>query len=122
MAARASLELCFQRERNSNCAAIFDMKTITLLIAIAALTGCALNRPRLVEETETPSTNGVAKVRRELKVTSFVLWPAKEEVSNQKASLGKTLSTGVSTLSQEGGGTNVVEALKSIDSILGKVK
>lgn len=98
------------------------MKTITLLIAIAALTGCALNRPRLVEETETPSTNGVAKVRRELKVTSFVLWPAKEEVSNQKASLGKTLSTGVSTLSQEGGGTNVVEALKSIDSILGKVK
>lgn len=98
------------------------MKTTILLIAIAAFTGCALNRPRLVEETETPSTNGVAKVRRELKVTSFVMWPAKEEVSNQRASLGKTMTTGVGSLSQEGGGTNVVEALKSIDSILGKIK
>lgn len=94
--------------------------TPALLAALA--TGCALNRPRLVETTEVPSTNGVAKTHRELKVTSFVMWPAKESVSNQKASLGKTMTTGVDALQQESGGTNVVNALQAIDSILSKVR
>ena len=86
------------------------------------LTGCALNRPRLSEETTTTATNGVVAVqKRNLKVTSFALWPAHTELEKQTASVGKTLSTGTTGLVQEGGGTNVVEALKSLDSILGKI-
>jgi len=91
-----------------------------LVIAIAA-SGCVLNRPRLTERTVNP-TNGVIS-EKSMKVTSFVLWPAKESVSNQKASISaKTMSTGVDSLAQEGGGTNVVDALKALDSILGKIR
>lgn len=87
------------------------------------LTGCALNRPRLSERITTTGTNGVVTVNeRVLKVTSFALWPAHTELERQTASVGKTLSTGTTGLTQEGGGTNVVEALKALDSILGRIK
>ncbi|TXH43080.1 MAG: hypothetical protein E6Q97_34685 [Desulfurellales bacterium] len=95
---------------------------VIALTASLSMAGCALNRPRLSERTTTTSTNGVVTVQeRTLKVTSFALWPAHTELERQTASLGKTLSTGTSGLTQEGGGTNVVEALKSLDSILGKI-
>lgn len=93
------------------------MKTLSLLLVAVILTGCALNRPRLTERTVNP-TNGVVS-EKTMKVTSFVLWPAKESVANQKASITKaTMSTGVGSLDQEGGGTNVVEALKEAKEIL----
>ena len=101
------------------------MRTIALtsIILAALATGCALNRPLLQEETHQTATNGVVNAtKRSLKVTSFVMWPAKDSVSNQKASLGKTMSTGVDALNQDSGGTNVVNALQAIDSILGKVR
>ena len=92
-------------------------------MALALATGCALNRPKLEETTTTTDKAGnVVVQRRSLKVTSYAFWPAQTEVSKQTASVGKTLSTGVAGLREETGGTNVVEALKSIDSILGKVR
>jgi len=100
-------------------ALVFAASFIATALAMA---GCALNRPRLSERTTTTSTNGAVTVQeRTLKVTSFALWPAHTELERQTASVGKTLSTGTSGLIQEGGGTNVVEALKSLDSILGKI-
>lgn len=92
------------------------MKTLSLLLVAVVLAGCALNRPRLTERTV--GTNGVV-TEKSMKVTSFVLWPAKESVANQKATITKaTMSTGVGSLDQEGGGTNVVEALKEAKEIL----
>ena len=98
------------------------MKILTTAVLCLAITGCALNRPRLSERTTTTETNGVVTVQeRNLKVTSFALWPAHTDLDRQTASVGKTLSTGTAGLTQDGGGTNVVQALKSIDSILGKI-
>lgn len=95
------------------------MKTLLalpILIATLAVTGCVLNRPKLTERTI--GTNGVV-TEKSMKVTSFVMWPAKESVANQKASISKaTMSTGVGSLEQEGGGTNMVEALKEVKGIL----
>jgi hypothetical protein len=101
---------------------IKSRKLLTVM-ALALATGCALNRPKLEETTTTTDKAGnVVVQRRSLKVTSYAFWPAQTEVSKQTASVGKTLSTGVAGLREETGGTNVVEALKSIDSILGKVR
>lgn len=80
-----------------------------LVLIIPILTGCTINRPYMKERTTVTTTNGVTSATdRNLKVTSLTLWPAKESVNGQKASLGKTMSTGVESLQQEGGGTNVV--------------
>ena len=96
------------------------MKTLSLLLVAVILTGCALNRPRLTERTV--GTNGVV-TEKSMKVTSFVLWPAKESVANQKASITKaTMSTGGGALDQDGGGTNMVEALKEVKGILQLVR
>lgn len=103
-------------------------KLLVFLLCFTALSlmsvGCVLNRPRLSERNTTTLTNGVVIANeKNMKVTSFVLWPAKETVANQKASISaKTMSTGVDSLQQEGGGTNVVDALKEINSILSKVR
>jgi hypothetical protein len=90
---------------------------ISLLLAVM-LAGCAVNRPQFYEKTT--GTNGVVMERR-LAVSTWTFWPATSEIGKQKASLGKTFSLGQSELDQSGGGTNMVEALKSIDSIIGKL-
>lgn len=96
-----------------------SMKSSALLIAILCLCGCALNRPYITEETTTTQTNGVANTsKRLLKLTSFAVWPAETDVSKQKASAGKTLSTGVEELRASGGGTNAVAALREVKEIL----
>lgn len=82
-------------------------------------TGCVVNRPLLTERIT--STNGVV-TERSLKVTSFAFWPATQAIDRQRASLGKTMSLGTAGLEQESGGTNVIEALRALDSILGKVR
>ena len=95
------------------------MKTIIALAALIALTGCALNRPYITEETTTTQTNGVASTsKRLLKLTSFAMWPAETDVSKQKASAGKTLSTGVEEIRASGGGTNVVATLRELKEIM----
>ena len=96
------------------------MKQSLPLILAIALVGCALNRPAL--RSERRETNGVVTVT-ESKLTSFALWPATQQIASQR--LSNTHSgqgIGQKELGQEGGGTNVIEALKALDSILGKIK
>jgi hypothetical protein len=95
------------------------MKIILLLAAVLTCAGCAFNRPHLTETIISPDGT---KTVRELIVPSWVLWPATSSLEKQRVSLGKTFSVGTSGLEQESGGTNVVEALRAIDSILGKIR
>jgi hypothetical protein len=81
--------------------------------------GCAYNRP--VMRTEARTTNGVVTLT-ETSVRTFALWPATSALDAQKVSNGKTQSVGTTGLEQQGGGTNLVEALKALDSILGKIR
>lgn len=83
------------------------------------LVGCVVNRP-VVSETVT-TTNGVTTTRM-LKVTSVALWPASQQIDKQRVSLGKTFGVGQTGMEQEGGGTNMIEALKHLDSIVGKIR
>lgn len=94
------------------------MKTIIALIA-AALCGCAVNRPIITERTIEP---GGAVTEKTLKLMSFAIWPATQTIDKQRMSLGKTFSVGQSQFEQETSGTNIVEALRAIDSILGKIR
>ena len=89
------------------------MKKYLLLLL---LTGCAYTRPHLIEVTTNPANGQVT--RRELWLSGYAVWPASQIVEKQRASIGKTLSAGMVELNQDGGGTNMVEALKAIDSIL----
>lgn len=83
------------------------------------LVGCALNRPLL---TETIVAKDGTSTTRTLRMSSFVVWPATSSLDKQRASIGKTMSAGTQGLEEQSGGTNVVEALKALDSILGRVK
>lgn len=90
------------------------------VIAFLGLTGCAMNNPKFISETH--STNGVVEIRK-LSVPTFAIWPATTDLAKQRATLGqKSFSLGTDGLKEESGGTNMVEALKALDSILGKVR
>lgn len=89
-----------------------------IILAMFAI-GCAYNRPTI--RTETRSTNGVVTVS-ETSARTFAVWPATSTVERQKLSNGKTQSIGTDGLEQQGGGTNLVEALRALDSILGKIR
>lgn len=95
------------------------MKTALAILAGLAFAGCAVNRPEFVERTT--GTNGIVTERR-LVVPSWTLWPATQSIASQRASLGRTFTLGTTDADQSGGGTNLVEALKALDSILGKLK
>jgi len=94
------------------------MRAILILLCVACLSGCAFSRPYIVETTI--QTNGVTVVR-ELRLTLFAVWPATQTMEKQRGSIGKTLSLGVTGSDQDTTGTNAIEALKVIDSILGKL-
>jgi hypothetical protein len=98
------------------------MKTLILLLCIP-LVGCAFNRPHLRETIVRSGigTNEVITTTRDMWLTGYAIWPATQQMEKQKATLGKTFSVGTTGLDQEGGGTNMVEALRTIDSILGKI-
>jgi hypothetical protein len=102
-----------------------DFKVLSVL-AIAALsilsfTGCAYYNPRLMTETETRQTNGVVVVQRQsLRAPAIATWPAATDIAKQKISVGKTLSLGVDGLREDGGGTNLVEGLKQLNSLVEK--
>ena len=71
--------------------------------------------------SERRETNGVITVT-ESRLTTFALWPATQTIGQQRVTnthLGQGI--GEKELSQAGGGTNLVEALKALDSILGKI-
>lgn len=91
-----------------------------LLFGFMLCTGCAINRP-FVQET-TVLDKGVVTTTKTVRLTTWALWPATQEISKQRGSLGKTLSAGTASADQETtGGTNGVEALRVINDILGKV-
>ena len=92
------------------------MRTSLLLVLLC---GCAFNRPNYTRTTVT--TNGVMTVEK-LSVPTWALWPATTELGKQRVSIGKTISIGTFQLNEDSGGTNVVEALRAIDSILGKLR
>lgn len=97
--------------------------TTTTLLAVATavlLTGCTINNPKFYSETR--STNGTVEIRR-LSIPTVALWPATTDLAKQKAGLSaKSFSLGTEGLREETGSTNVVEALRSIDSILSRIK
>ena len=99
------------------------MKTASLILLIPLClmltAGCAYNRPTI--RTETRTTNGFVSLS-ETSARTFAVWPATSTVDRQRLSNGKTQSVGTEGLAQEGGGTNLVEALKALDSILGKIR
>ena len=94
------------------------MKTLLLLLVVACLSGCVISRPYIKETTTTPDGSIIV---REMRLTSFAIWPASQSVDKQRASVGKTWSLGAAGIDQESGGTNVVDALRAIDSILSKL-
>lgn len=94
-----------------------------LVFVIPILTGCTINRPYMKERTTVTTTNGVTSAtERNLKVTSLTIWPAKESVAGQKAALGKTMSTGVESLQQEGGGTNITSTIQAAIELIKLLK
>lgn len=95
--------------------------TALLVVGLGLLVGgCSINNPKFYSETR--GTNGVVEIRR-LSVPTMALWPATTDLAKQKAGLStKTFSLGTDGLQADGGGTNMVEALRSLDSILGKIK
>jgi hypothetical protein len=89
-------------------------------LALLLTAGCAYNRPSM--RTEERATNGVVRVS-ETSVQTFAIWPATSQLESQRVSnASKTQSVGTVGLDQQGGGTNLVEALKALDSILGKIR
>ena len=90
------------------------MKALPLLLLLLA--GCAINNPNY---TEWDPVTG--KRTKRLAVPSVVWWPATSTLEKQRVSIGKTMSVGTSGLSEDGGGTNMVEALKYLDSILSRI-
>lgn len=92
---------------------------VVALLGVLFSAGCTVNRPHFTETTT--GTNGVITTRT-LSVPTFAVWPATTALDKQRASLGKTFTLGTEGLREDGGGTNVVEALRALDSILGRVK
>jgi len=94
---------------------------IVLAVSSASVlfSGCAFNKPLVI--TEERGTNGIVTIKRTSSIT-FALWPATSLLERQKLGNGRTQSIGTDGLEQQGGGTNMVEALKALDSILGKIK
>ncbi len=91
---------------------------LLVLLGLSVWPGCALTRP-FVESTTT-GTNGVIS-HNVLKTTSFAFWPATQTMGKEVLANGDKQKLSSSELKQETGSTNVVEALRSLDSILGKV-
>lgn len=84
-----------------------------------ALSGCAFNRPSIVT-IETNPTNGIVSLKRTHALT-LALWPATADIAKQKLSNGKTHSIGIYDMDLQTGSTNLIELLKVLDSIAGKI-
>lgn len=104
---------------------------ITVLLAallfvccLIAFTGCAGARPYAHERVTVTDTNGVTTTTdRTMKTTTWNLWPSKSEIERQTVSAGKSWKIGQEGIDTETtGGTNGVQALREINSILSKVR
>lgn len=94
------------------------MKTFLPLLLI--LTGCASFKTKQVDERIL--TDG-SRTKVSTYAASRTLFTSKSDLANFKASQTEgQQSASVGTLGQSSSGTNAVEALKSIDSILNKLR
>jgi hypothetical protein len=93
---------------------------LVLILAVAALAGCAFNAPLLVEKTRTASGTNSTETVRALRIPSIAVWPATSTIESQKATLGKSFIVGTAGEKLDGGGTNVTEALKELNKLLGR--
>lgn len=94
------------------------MKALPLISSLVLCAGCVISRP-FATETIT-GTNGVITVKT-LKLTTLAIWPATSTVEKQSALIGGVMRLGQTGADLQTGGTNVVEALKAIDSIISKI-
>ena len=94
---------------------------VALLGVLWLGSGCAMNHPKITAVTYYPDGR---KEERTIDVRSYAIWPATTEVAKQKATLTPKLglTTGSDLIHEDSTSTNSLEALKAIDSILGKIK
>ena len=91
-----------------------------LLIAALLCTGCASFKTKQIDERQLPD-GSYTKVSTY--AASRTLFTSKSDLANFKAAQTEGSQTAsVGTLGQSSSGTNAVEALKSLDSILGKIR
>ena len=82
--------------------------------------GCATNHVDLT--TQRTDTNGVVTVSRS-QANTTALWPATTELARQRlANTPHGQSLGTEGLHEEGGGTNLVNALHELNTFLGHFK
>ena len=109
----------------SDQAAAAGAKTVTGIVLLVGLalgsSGCAMNHPKITATTFYPDGR---REERVIDIRSYALWPATTEVAKQKAALTPKLglTTGSDLIHEDSTSTNSLEALKAIDSILGKIK
>ena len=105
---------------SASAVAIAFLYVCLALFCIGIMSGCSWNRPVLRSETHHP--DGTVEIRV-MKIATFAIWPAETDLAKQRATLSdKSFLVGTEGLKESGGGTNMVEALKALDSILGKVR
>lgn len=94
----------------------------TIYVGLAiALTGCARFNTKQTDQSFTEDGKPLRAITT--RASSSTLFTSKSQLANFKAQqTDKTQSAAVGSLSQESSGTNTVEALRAIDSILGKIK
>jgi hypothetical protein len=95
-----------------------NMKTLLFLALLC--TGCAGFKTTQTDERQLPDGSYTKITTR---ASSRTLFTSKSDLANFKASQteGQQSAT-VGSLGQASSGTNAVEALKSLDSILGKIR
>jgi len=101
------------------------LKNLSSFVVVFLFAGCLVNRPYVHEETTSTNTSGVVTLtKRTMKTTTGALWPASGEIAKQNvAASPKSWKIGQVGIDGEStGGTNGVEALRVVDSILGKVR
>jgi hypothetical protein len=106
------------------------MKQLLIAIPLLALCGCALMRPNGLRRSHTVTTfdasgrtNSVTvDLLERVSLPALATWPADQSIAKQRGSVGKTVSAGVTDAEQQGGGTNLVDALRAIGGILGNLR
>lgn len=100
------------------------MRTIAILLLLALLPGCLINKPMLNRKVTVNESNGVKTTTTEesLRVPNYAVWPATSAVEKQKVSMGKTLSSGTDAIREDAsGGTNGVATLEALSRLLGQL-
>lgn len=97
------------------------MKAAYVIILALALAGCARFHTKQTDQSFTEDGKPLRSITT--RAASSTLFTSKSQLANFKAQqTDKTQSATVGSLTQESSGTNTVEALRAIDSILGKIK